>query len=319
MKISYYLNSERKKNLYCRISDGKERATFSLGDYVDPETWDVKNEDLKWENQYSGALRSLKKVLTEKYETLKNNDPKAKLELLKNEALNYVENEGLEELQKKLWNNRVGTSIGIYQDFISAIEKYSGIKRNQLKIYCYDYSMNYSIPDGTHYEVDTNDGHFLFLKDLVLSHNYDTIFTETNSELWHQIYIDQGIRKSDFIPRFLFNWEQYWENQKLIIPSTSIYQKLKERSWNQFTVFMSCYNDSDPFELANNLNDIEFIPLCVITMLDIFSIDHCIDEYCEYYFTSQISNWEDFDLSEGDETEKEQLSQSSFYFREEEI
>ncbi|PSG90897.1 Arm DNA-binding domain-containing protein [Aurantibacter aestuarii] len=319
MTISYYLNSERKKNLYCRISDGKERTTFSLKHYVNPDTWDAKNEDVKWENQYSGALASLKRVLVDKYESIKNNDPKAKVELLKNEAVNYFGNDGLEGLQRNLWNNGVGSSVGFYEDFISAIEKFSGFKRNQLKISSYEYSMDFTTPEGIYYEVDTHNGHSLFLKDLVLSHTYDEIYTETWPQLWHQIYIDDGIKKSDFIPQFLHNWEQYWEHQKLNIASTSNFQKLKEESWNRFAVFMSCYNDSDPFELASKMNDIEFIPLCVITMLDIFDIDICLDEYCEYYFTNEIWDWESFDLSDGYEAKEDQLSQSIFYFREKEF
>lgn len=317
MKISYYLNSERNKNLYCRISDGSERTTFSLGHYVDPKTWDNTHEDIKWENQYCGVLKALKQTLTYKYDTIKNSDAKAKVEILKNEALSYTENNGLEGIQRQLWNNKAAQkSLGHYDDFISAIEKYSGFNRNKLKITCLEYRMHYSTPDGTLYEIDTYGGHVQYIIDLVEKRDYESIYTQTSFELWNEVYNIMGIKKSKFLPKFLSTWEQFWRDNKSEIPSKSHYQNLKEESWNRFIIFMSCYDDGDPFKLASDLNDFEFGPLFIITMLDIFGIENGLDDYCEYYFNNLIYNWDYFDLSDDDDIKEAQLSQFLFYFRE---
>ena len=50
MKVAFYLNENRKKNLYCRISDGVERVTFSLDYCVDAKKWDPKKEEFKWDS-----------------------------------------------------------------------------------------------------------------------------------------------------------------------------------------------------------------------------------------------------------------------------
>jgi hypothetical protein len=86
MKIAFYLVPNRKKNLYCRISDGKERITFSLEYAVAPEEWDEKNEMLDDEDVQFYTLRELKSRLTKKYHLLKTEAKENILTLLKNEA-----------------------------------------------------------------------------------------------------------------------------------------------------------------------------------------------------------------------------------------
>lgn len=65
MTIAFYLNNERKQNLYCRISEGKERAVFSLGYKVDNKDWNKVKEELVWSNPHHHTLINLKKYLNE--------------------------------------------------------------------------------------------------------------------------------------------------------------------------------------------------------------------------------------------------------------
>jgi hypothetical protein len=69
MKIVYYLNEGRKKNLYCRISDGTERVTFSLEYTVELEKWNAKKNEVDFEDFHYFTLRNFKDYLTKAHLT----------------------------------------------------------------------------------------------------------------------------------------------------------------------------------------------------------------------------------------------------------
>lgn len=317
MKIAYYLNEERKKNLYCRISDGTKRVTFSLDYTIDPKNWNEKKEEVNDENEYYFTLIDFKKYLTKKYYEFQNEGKDEVLERLKNEALSFSKNEGLEGIAKNMFDYfNKESSLPKYEEFVQAFEKFSKLKKGNYKTKTIDNIIHFHTKDGV-YEMDTYEGLTARLKDFIEKRSYDEIYTETNENIWGEIYIDAGIEKIVFIPDLLKEWEMYWyekyQDIRERIGKTDHLDAQKQESWRHFQVFMECYNDSpDIVKLAYSIDDMKLYPLVVITMLQIFNAEVCYGEYCEHEFSGN-AEWEAIDINEEDD------DSPIFYVREYEL
>jgi len=305
MRIAFYLVPGRKKNLYCRISDGKERITFSLEYAVDPEEWDGKNEMLDNEDVQYYTLSELKSRLTKKYHLLKTEAKENILTLLKNEAESLMSGNGLEGISKSVFDlENKDKGVPAYDDFVKAFEKHSGLKKGEYKIQPLDELIHFHT-ENDEFVIDTYQGLHARLKGYVERNSYDEIYTQTESWIWSDIYIDAGIEKHKFMPVLLANWENIWlekyRNIKERVGHTSHLDEMKASSWRGVQVFMGCYDDAgDIIELALKIDEMDLYPLCVITMLKIFNADVCYQEYCEYEF-EQPEIWESIVLDDNDE------------------
>src|SRR5258705_10526884 len=102
MKITFYLSGNRKKNLYCRVSDGKERFTLSLGKSIEVDQWDEEKEGPKNDFDLAEDLKGIKGYLEQKYHELKlNAKQKEILPLLKVESIKLFNNQN--EPQEEDW------------------------------------------------------------------------------------------------------------------------------------------------------------------------------------------------------------------------
>lgn len=124
----------------------------------------------------------------------------------------------------------------------------------------------------------------------------------TDKWIWGEIYIDAGIEKEEFIPTLIKKWESYWYELyakiKLEIGHTIHLDKLKERSWREFSLFTESYNDSgNIIELAYEFDESTLYPLSVLTMLSVLHLEVCLDEYCELEFFAK-DEWESIDSRE---------------------
>jgi hypothetical protein len=308
MKISYYLNEGRKKNLYCRISDGLERITFSLEYEVNPKKWNSKKEEIDSENEYYFVLMDFKKYLEKKYYEFQSEGKDRILERLKNEAFAFTKDSGLEGIAGAMFDYfNKENNLPKYADFVRAFEKFSKLKKGEYKVETLGEVIHFHTSDKV-YEMNTYESQISLLKSYIEKRSYDEIFTETNINAWSEIYLDGGfggtIEKSEFIPKMLSEWERYWYNQYQEIretgDKTNHLDVMKQQSWRQFQIFMECYNDSpDIIRLAYNINDIEIYPIAVITMMQIFDAETCYGEYCEFEF-EEINDWQSIDLNEED-------------------
>lgn len=180
MKIAYYLNEERKKNLYCRISDGTERVTFSLEHAIDPKEWNIKREEPKDNDVYHFTLLDLKKYLTNRYHELKTEGKESILTILKNEATTFLDGSGIQGIARKMFDFANGKDdLPKYDEFLQAFEKYSGLKKEDYKAETVGWQMHFHTDDKV-YEVDTYEGRIAFLKSIIEGKSYDEIYTITN-------------------------------------------------------------------------------------------------------------------------------------------
>lgn len=304
MKIAFYLTPARKKNLYGRISDGKDRVTFSLEYAVDPKKWDSKKEMLNDDDVHYFTLHQLKERLNKKYYALKTDGKESVLNLLKNEADSLMNGNGLEGIAKSLFDlENTNKGVPSYDEFIKAFEKYSGLKKEQYKVQPLDELIHFHTGDDV-FVLDTYQGLHARLKGYVERCGYDEIYTQTESWIWREIYNDAGIEKHEFMPVMLSTWENFWnEKYKKIkerVGSTDHLDEMKARSWRGMQVFMECYDSaSDIIHLAEEIDEMDLYPLSVITMLEIFDADTCYEEYCEYKF-EQADGWESIFLNDND-------------------
>lgn len=305
MKIVYYLNEGRKKNLYCRINDGTERITFSLEHTIDPKEWNAKKEEVKDKDVYYFTLLNFKKYLTNRYHELKSEGKENILTILKNEAATYLDGSGIEGIARKMFdfeNEKDG--LPKYNDFLLAFEKYSNLKKENYTAEAVGGLMHFHT-DNEVYEIDTYEGKTAFLKSIIEGRSYEEIYTMTNESIWSEIYIDAGIEKHVFLPEMLNEWEKYWttEYQKVkeTVGKTAHLDEMKEKSWRQFQVYMECYDDiGDIIDLACKIDDVALYPIAVITMMQIFDAKICYQEYCELEFDSG-EEWESVSLGNDEE------------------
>lgn len=264
MKATYYLNESRKKNLYCRINDGKERVTFSLDYTVDKKEWDLRNETVKFENEYYYVISNFKNYLNEKYEEFRQGGKDEILDRLKNEALSLTEDCGIEGIAKKLFNYyNKKHDIPQYDDFIKAFEKYSNLGKEEYRVQTIGTVIHFHTKK-TIYEMNTYEGKTAELKSIIENRYYSEIYTQTNKNIWSEIYLDGGLgntfSKGDFLPSVLNEWEIYWsetyQDVKEKNGKTDHLNSMKEDSWRRFQVFMECYNyDGDAIKLSCKIDD----------------------------------------------------------------
>ena len=304
MKITYYLNQERKKNLYCRISDGMERATFSLEHIIDPENWDSKRSEVKFDDFYYFALCEFKQYMETRFYELKSEKRSEVLSILKNEAQTFLDGSGIEGIARNMFDYfHKETGLPKYDEFVKAFQKFSGLKREEFRVQTVDSQVHFHTADKE-YVVDTYEGMTHELKKMIENRSYDDLLLGTSPDIWNEIYLDPGIEKSRFMPVMLNEWKIYWsEKYKEIeqrVGSTNHLNVCKEESWRALQVFMSCYdNTADIIKLACDIDEQELFPIAVITMLSKYDPDTCYSEYCEFEFFGSGA-WESVTLEKDD-------------------
>lgn len=297
MKISYYLNPERKKNLYCRISDGTERVTFSLEHEVDPKKWNATKEEFKSTNDQFGTLKLFKDYLNNRYLELKAENKSDILARLKTEARSFIPNgAGLKGIARQMFDTfHKNTDVPEFDAFVEAFEKHSRLEKGAYTVEILDSSVLFHTADET-FIIDTYEGKTLELKNIIDRKSYDEISLYGNIEIWNEIFIDPGIGKEEFMPRMFTEWEIYWHHEYSDVRertgNTSHLDALKTASWRQFQVFMECYeNGGNIMYLAAQLDDMILFPIAVITMLQMYDAETCYHEYCEQEFFGS-GEWE---------------------------
>ena len=319
MKVDYYLNEESKENLYCRISDGTEQVSFSMGYEVDPATWNYDDGELELDDLYYNTLRLYKKYLTEQYEESKDKGQYETFVQLQKEAQRLTQESGIDgivEMMFNYFNNE--QDIPFYKDFVQAFEKFSKLEKGDYKVEVIDNMLHFHTHDEKVFEMDTLAGLTSRLKNSIDKLWYDDIVMSTDVDIWNEIYADPGIEKHVFLPVMLKEWELYWEKefknyierfeedgeeQKPVVMNDL--ELSKQESWRRFQVFMECYNDTpDIIQLAYNLDTLDIFPLAVISMVQIFDAEQCYSEYCDLEFCEE-NGWEFIFKDEDDDFDEE--------------
>lgn len=295
MKISYYLVENRTNNLYCRISDGSKKVTFSLGHKIHISTWNTIEEEGSYQDEYYYTLYNFKRHLQERYNSLKAENKIEIINILKTESTLIIDGDGIQGIARNLFNNKNKRhSIPQYDDFLKAFENFSKLSRKEYRAQTVEKSI-YFRTEKLHFKMTTIEGRMAELKSIIDGKFYSEITTETDENIWSDIYLDAGIEKWVFLPVLLREWEEYWEKEYKRVSetgkATTHLVHLKDFSWKQFQIFMECYDSAgDIIKLAVEIDDFELYPLVVISMLKIFDPTCCYSEYCDFEFSDD--EWE---------------------------
>jgi hypothetical protein len=164
MKITYYLNKKQKKNLYCRISDVNKEVTFSLDHSIASKDWNSKKEEISDDNEYYYTLIDFKKYLAKKYHEFQIEGKDKILEQLKNEAISFTQEKGLEELAEHMFNYfNKEYNIPEYKMFVQAFEKFSKLKKGEYRVETVGELIHFHAKDKV-FEMNTYEGQTSFLK-----------------------------------------------------------------------------------------------------------------------------------------------------------
>ncbi len=320
MKISYYLNKGRKKNLYCRLSEGNQRITFSLKHNIEIEHWDENCSYVVYNYQYYYTLLELKRHIKKRYKKLNpKDDPlelkdplhQTKFNIIREELENMIDSEGLESINKLFWNKKAErNNFENYELFIKAIEKASGHKRDQLKILALDHCMQYSTPEGSTFEIVTNNSHSSFLNHMLKEYSYDEIYTETWEQIW-EVVLDDEYDKDKFVAEFYRQWTKFWEYKQDRYGYTSTTERHRLDSMTQLNLIINLCSSENLFDLIVKQNDIDLYSVYIVTMLHIYNPEECFNEYNDLYFNDGfIWDWDIIDISD------EYPDSDIFYIRE---
>jgi len=307
MNISYKLNTENKGEIQICLQYKKQKASLDL-DYIPKKNhWSIEKSFLTWENVYYYSLVNFEKYIINQFES-KNRRSLKKLVT----ELNFIVQGKIENIAEFIFDfSNKGSKVPKYAEFIQAFEQHSKLNKTHYEACAFDFSIHFKTSKGT-YEVSTYESLSECLNYYFQNGSYDEIYTETNENIWKEIYIDQGIEKSKFIPVMQNEWEHYWtrlyDKIRKEIGRTEHLNDKKEESWKRFILFVNLFNDADnAIELAFDFDDMVLYPMAVITMLRIFDLETCFDEYCEYEFY-EINNWESIDIYNN-------MDSSLFYIR----
>lgn len=304
MTITFYLNNERKQNLYCRISEGKERAVFSLGYKVDSKDWNKAKEELVWSDPHHHTLINLKKYLIELSEEMRAQGKTEIPNRIKNTLSDITKNDGISGIDRILFNKKKSESVPDYDNFVEAFEKFSKLKKGQYNVEVLDNQIWFHTQDKC-YIGHTYEGLTAELGEMVENRWYDEL-NHSDFSAWNEVLMDggevlgtPGIGRGKMY-RALFNewrifWAEKYKDVKESVGKTDHLDALKEDSWRALQVFMKCYAESTtPLQDAEDL-DMDLCACLILAMLNVYDKETCYTEYCEFYF----ADWESEEIDEG--------------------
>ncbi len=287
MTIAFYLNNERKQNLYCRISEGKERAVFSLGYKVDNKDWNKVKEELVWSNPHHHTLINLKKYLNELSEEMRAQGKTDIPNRIKHTLSDITQTDGIAGIDRVLFNKRKSEGVPEYDCFVEAFEKFSKLKKGEYNVEVLDNEIWFHT-EGNCYIGHTYEGLTAELKKMVENRWYDELY-HTDFSAWNEVLSDPGITRGDMYRELFCTWRIFWTDKykeiKERVGKTDHLDAMKEDSWKALQVFMECYADSTaPLQDADVL-DMDLCACLILAMLNVYDKDTCYTEYCESHFT----------------------------------
>ncbi len=292
MKLTYYIDRENNDKLCCRISDGVDSLSFSLEYTIDPEKWDSRNEESRNEDPYHHVFLQYRLYLNRRYHELLQlrNSAADVLIILRDEAEILIHESGIDGIVRKMFDDaNQQHALPPYSQFIQAFEQFSGLGRMEYDVKVVSNTVEFHSISGMVWEMDTRKGLTARLQELVEGRFLHELSADTNRSSWSRIYANTSIEKHVFIPKFLTEWERFWDEEyadlQQKIGTTSHLNEMRQVSWRYFQVFMNCYDSTrNSIELAYEISENDLYPLAVITLLQLLGADTCYTAYCALEF-----------------------------------
>jgi len=291
-------NLNEKDELRCLVNKNQEHFSISFKYNPPKNQWNAEKQELEWPNPYCFTINGLRSYLESKLE----GDQKKDSSKLKKELDGIIESKGMDGISELVFNDaNSNLDIPKYEMFTKAFESYISIsKRDEYEVQIVSHLVNFKYKDSS-YDIDTYSGKIQEIRKIIENRSYDEIYTQTNEQIWSDIYLDAGIEKHRFIPELQKEWEHHWGNfyTKIFnsIGSTKHLDSSKEKSWRHFQTFSNNYNEvGDIIEFAYSLDEMTLYPVTVLAMLNVFDSEVCYHEYAELELES--IDWECISIDE---------------------
>jgi len=304
MTITFYLNQDRKHNLYCRVSDGKERSIFSLGYAVAPSSWDSINETLSENDPHYYTLLRLKNELEGMAYSLKEEGKEGVVDIIKDYVLEMTKENGIDSIDKEIFNNNKSLDVPDYDSFMMAFEKATG---NKAKDYMVEIEKNrihlYSNTES--YTIDSEESAAADIFEFIYNEWYEGLTVKFSVDVWDKLFqkyksdLEKPLpQKAVLLPKVYGKWREYWDqysyNHHEDDPNRIILKEFKEESWRHLMVFLQSYDDKfSPILIANELGP-ELCISVILAMAEFFNEEQCILDYCKLYFEIKCKEDENF-------------------------
>ena len=297
--VSYSDSYETKETIHINLQYKKKAIILDLFYKPKKKEWNKEEYFLNWQSQYYYSLANFNRHIHLLFEKMQKS--MTSFNNLEAEVKSII-NGNIENVQEFLfdYNNR-DNDIPKYSDFIRAFEFHSKLTRKQYEAQSLGNTIHIKTKMGN-FELSCYQSLTENLKSYIDNCSYDEIYTQTDENIWSEIYVDAGIEKSKFIPVMQNELERYWrvlyKRIKEEIGRTDHLDIKKEESWRMFKTFIELYNDSGSIiELAYDFDEMVLYPIAVISMMQIFNADVCYGEYCELEFDAG-KEWESICIDE---------------------
>ena len=280
------------------------------------KNWDTKKYNLEHTDPYYFCIERLIRYIKSEFDIGYKKNYKAKLTKIISTIESWISARGLNKVSEIFFDlDNDNNNVPKYNEFVSAFEFYIKNKKTKYEAQILGSSIIFMTKDKN-YRMDTYQGQCAEIKSYIKNNSYDEIALMTEEWIWSEVYIDAGIEKHEFMPVLLKKWEQYWDEKyeeiQKEIGKTSHLDEFKDKSWRIILAFSEAYeNCGNIIELANNFDEETLYPLAILSMLDIFNLECCLDEYCELTFYHG-NEWESIDSADYSESEE------IFYIKEDE-
>lgn len=291
MKIAYYLNPGRQKNLYCQIIDDTERVSFSLNQTIFEEEWDSSKESNLHTESYFTMLTNFNKYLLTKYSELKKTENQGVLKKLKTNVKTLIDGAGIESIP-----NRIGkkgpnqTVIPPISQFELAFQRFSGLKKEEFRTIEKNEKVYFQTNGNSLYTIDTYPGLTSRLASFINNRSYEQLSQMTNETIWSATF--EGIKVEKQI--LLAKLQQELDIFRQHLPhgeGSKISHLAPQKFLDNFNSFKTSYQGiKSSVSSACSLERTVLFPLIVLALMKYFNPDIFYEQYCAIEFSGE--EWE---------------------------
>ncbi|RDB02364.1 hypothetical protein [Runella aurantiaca] len=302
MKIAYYLNQGRQKNLYCQIIDDTEKVSFSLNQTIVEEEWDSSKERSLHTESYFTMLTNLNKYLLTKYSELKKTENQGVLKKLKTNVKTLIDGAGIESIPTKMGKQCSNqTVIPPVSHFELAFQRYSGLKKGEFRTIEKEEKVYFRTNENSIYTIDTYPGLTKRLTSLIDNRAYEQLHQTTDESIWNTVFEGVKVDKQTLLAKLqqeLELFRQHLPHEERSKIDHLAPQKFLD-NFNSFKTsyqgIKSCVSSACTFERPL------LFPLIVLALMHYFNPAVFYEQYCAIEFSGE--EWEGIvtDENEGEQ------------------
>lgn len=302
-QFNYFISDEKKGQLHLLISNDRKFGLVNLKYSPPKRSWNKISKELAMEDPFYFTLKDFEAFIQTRFLELKTSKTKNFFDIVLQEVSRFSEC-GIKKIAEFIFNfNNKKFDIQDFNSFLKAFEHYTQLRPSQYQVVAIGKNLIFKTKDKS-FEIETYESLTAKLNEYITDKFYDEIYLNTDEYIWNEVFLNSDIKKHEFIPRMLNEWEGYWgsiyQEIKNELGHTHHLDKHKDISFKKLEKLFELYNETDNIiQLAYELDELELFPLAVTAMVNISDSESCFNEYCNMEF-SKSDIWTDIYLAEDD-------------------